>query len=487
LIVVVGLSHREAPIEVRERLAVDKEAAAELLRGLCRLPDIAEALCVSTCNRIEVYAVPRVLSQSALDDAARCIERTLEDVAERNGARGVVPYLKTHSGNAAVKHLFRVASSLDSLVIGEPQILGQMKDAFEQAKVEGTVGKYLERAMSRALHVAKRVRSETAVATGQVSVSSVAIDLARQIFGDLSGRTALLLGAGEMAEAAAKLLVKTGARLVVVNRNVERGTQLAADFGGDCLPWSELSRGLVLADVVIASTSAKEFVITRAMTARAMKARRGRSLFFIDIAVPRDVDPSVNDLDNVYLYDIDNLSKIVAESMQGRRAEADRAELLVNEEALAFESWIEGLNVTTTIVALRAKVRASLAAELDKSLTGRLKHLPDADRKALDTMLEAAVNKLLHTPVSRMKALAGDPRGEELVAAIHQLFDLPQGPRGLDAAAPLAGSLSSPPLAGSLSSPPLASKAPGDLAGDAHVDGGDAARPSPLARENVGR
>jgi glutamyl-tRNA reductase len=324
----------------------------------------------------------------------------------------------------AVRHLFRVASSLDSLVIGEPQILGQLKDAFELAKGAGAVGKYLDRALSRALHVAKRVRSETSIGEGQVSVSSVAVDLARQIFGDMSGRVALLLGAGEMAEAAAKLLVKTGVKLEVVNRSPERAIDLAHQFGGTARPFAELPAAIVSADVVIASTAARHFVITRAMTAQAMKARRGRSLFFIDIAVPRDIEPTVNDLDNVYVYDIDNLSNIVAESMRGRKAEADRAETLVNHEADSFESWTEGLNVTGTIVALRAKVRGSLMTELDKSLTGRLKHLPDADRKALDTMIEAAVNKLLHTPVSRLKAGAGDKGGDDLVQALRHLFDL---------------------------------------------------------------
>ena len=340
---------------------------------------------------------PRALSQ-----------RRSTNLARRNGAPGVASSLKTHVGGEAVRHLFRVASSLDSLVVGEPQILGQVKDAFETAKEVGGIGKFLERAMSRALHVAKRVRSETAVGEGQVSVSSAAVDLARQIFGDLTGRVALLLGAGEMAEAAAKLLVKTGAKLLVVNRSPDRAAELAAEFGGSAIPWADLTSALVKADVVVTSTAAQGFVVTRAMTVQAMKARKGRSLFFIDIAVPRDVEPSVNDLDNVYVYDIDNLSNVVAETMRDRQSEAGRAEALVDHEAANFESWAESRNMTGTIVALRAKVRASLAGELEKSLSGRLKHLGDADRKALESMIDAAVNKLLHAPTSRIKALAGD-------------------------------------------------------------------------------
>ena len=313
--------------------------------------------------------------------------------------------------------------------------MGQVKDAFEVAKDVGGVGKFLERAMSRALHVAKRVRTETAIGEGQVSVSSAAVDLARQIFGDLSERVAVLIGAGEMAEAAAKLLVKNGAKLLVVNRNPERAAELAAEFGGTAILWAEMAVALVKADVVVTSTAAQGFVVTRAMTVQAMKARKGRSLFFIDIAVPRDVEPSVNDLDNVYVYDIDNLSNVVAETMRDRQSEAGRAEALVDHEASNFETWAEARNMTGTIVALRARVRASLATELEKSLSGRLKHLSEADRKALESMIEAAVNKLLHAPTSRIKALAGDPQGDELVKALHHLFDLEEIVRQVDDAA----------------------------------------------------
>lgn len=429
MIVVVGLSHREAPLAVRERLAVDKDSLAGLLKNLADGASVREALCVSTCNRTEVYAVAKSGSEGDVMIATRRVVDVLERFAEANGAGGIVPYLVTHSGKTAVRHLFRVASSLDSLVIGEPQILGQVKDAFDTARAAGTLGHYLERAMSRAFHVAKRVRTETEVGAGQVSVASVAIDLARQIFGELGGRTALLLGAGEMAEGAAKLLVKCGAKLTVVNRSPERGAELAREFGGTARPWEQLPAALVQADMVVASTAAKHFVVTRELAAQAIKARKGKSLFFIDIAVPRDVDPSVNDLNNVYVYDIDNLSDIVAQSMDGRKKEAERAEALVGHEADAFESWAEARNVTGTIVALRAKVRASLDTELDKALAGRLKHLPDPDRQALVRMVEAAVNKLLHTPVSRIKAMAKDARGDELVQAVHDLFDLPEVPR----------------------------------------------------------
>lgn len=430
MIVVVGLSHRNAPIEIRERIAIDRESSADLLGSLKQLPAIREAACISTCNRTELVAVAPGGEKSQLDSASRGLTKALEQIAARNGAGDITRYLSVQSGAEAVQHLFRVASALDSLVVGEPQILGQVKDAFEAARLAGTLGPFLERVMSRALHVAKRVRTETAIGAGQVSISSVAIDLAKQIFGELKGRTVVLLGAGEMAEAAAKLLVRSGAKLVVVNRSLERAELLASQMGGIPRSFSELSACLIEADVVVTSTAARGFVVTSEMVRTAMRARRGRSLFFIDIAVPRDVEPSVHHLDNVYLYDIDDLSHIVAESMQGRLQEAQRAEAIVLRETQTFELWAERLNVTPTIVALRAKVRGALSTELERSLSGRLKHLGDAEREALSVMMDAAVNRLLHGPVTRIKELVSDPRGEELVQAAHLLFDLPKLAQG---------------------------------------------------------
>lgn len=430
MIVVVGLSHRNAPIEVRERIAVDREGSLDLLASLVGMPSVGEAACISTCNRTELLAVAKSSDESALDSAARDLRIALEHLASRTGVGNIAPYLRIKRGPEAVQHLFRVASALDSLVVGEPQILGQVKDAFEAARAAGALGPFLERLMSRALHVAKRVRTETTIGAGQVSISSVAIDLARQIFGDLQGRTVVLLGAGEMAEAAAKILVRAGARLVVVNRSLERAELLAGQMGGEARPFSDLPACLVEADVVVTSTAARAFVVTHEMARAAVRARKGRSLFFIDIAVPRDVEPKVHNLDNVYLYDIDDLSHIVAQSMEGRLKEAERAEALVLRETQTFQLWAERLNVTPTIVALRAKVRSALSTELERSLSGKLKHLGEPEREALDIMLDAAVNRLLHVPVTRIKDLVRDPRGEELVQAAHLLFDLPQLAQG---------------------------------------------------------
>ena len=434
MIVSVGLSHRDAPIEVREKLAIDKETMPEVLARLTSRPGVTEAACVSTCNRIEVYAASESASDEELARAADEIARELDRLATSRGGVPVVGRLRRRTGREAVHHLFRVAASLDSLVVGEPQILGQVKTGFEIARGSGTTGRWLERALSRALHVAKRVRTETHIGEGQVSIASTAVDLAKHIFSDLTGKTTLLVGAGEMAEGAAKLLHRHGAKLVVVNRSIERAQGLAMELGGSARPMTDLRACLVDADVVVSSTSAPGFVIDRDMVASIRKQRRGRSLFLIDIAVPRDVEPQVNDLEDTYLYDVDDLSEIVEETMRGRRQEAQRAEQLVHAEAERFESWAGALQVTPTIVALRSKTRSALAAELDRSLSGRLKHLPEADRQALSIMMDAAVNRLLHGPVTHLKEIARDPRGEDMIQLVHALFELPQVVRG-DAAA----------------------------------------------------
>lgn len=427
MITVVGLSHQTAPIEVRERLAVDKSGVVARLGDLCRVDAIGEVMVLSTCNRVEVYAAaPRTMDGG--DDTGRL--RGASDAIVRQmkawGGTSVEPHLRTLSGPEALRHLFRVAGSLDSLVVGEPQILGQLREAVELARQTRTLGPTLGKVMGRALFVGKRVRTETQIGAGQVSVSSVAIDLARQIFGDLSGRVALMVGAGEMAEAAAKLLAQAGARLLVSNRSPERAARLATEVGGTPRAWSELNWSLIESDIVIASTSSPNFVVSYDTIRAARKARRGRSIFLIDIAVPRDVDPAVNDLDNVYLYDVDDLQQVVAESQEGRAAEATKAERIVDGEVQAFETWSLERALTPTIVGLRARTRALLAAELERSLNGRLKHLGQPEREALERMIDAATNKLCHHPTTRIKELATDPRVGDYVEAVRDLFDIPE-------------------------------------------------------------
>jgi glutamyl-tRNA reductase len=422
VIAVVGLSHKSAPIGVRERIALPRAAVPEMLARLTAHPAIGEAVVLSTCNRVELYAAApgRGATAAELGAAAGAAARFLTDL----GGESVAPYLGSEVGRPAVLHLFRVAASLDSLVVGEPQILGQLKDAIEMAREHRTLGAMLGNAMHRAVRVGKRVRTETAIGEGQVSVSSVAIDLARNIFGDLERHTAALVGAGEMAEAASRLLVRAGARLLIVNRSPERAEALAREVGGEPRPWADLEKTLVEADIVISSTSSPGYVITHDLVKGARKARKGRSLFLIDIAVPRDIDPKVNKLDNVYLYDVDDLSQIVSESLSGRAAEAARAAAIADEEALGFEAWTQEQALTPAIVALRTRTRAVLEAELSRSLSGKLRHLPAADREALGIMLDAATNKLLHVPVTRLRACAADPRAEDYLDALRELFEL---------------------------------------------------------------
>ena len=276
--------------------------------------------------------------------------------------------------------------------------------------------------------MAKRVRTETQLGAGTVSISSVAVDLARKIFGDLGESTVLLVGAGEMAEAAAKSLGKGAKAMRVCNRSFDRGAALARDFGASAAPWETLEQELALADVVVASTASPTFVITRDMVKRAMKVRRGKTLFIIDIAVPRNVEPAVHKIDNVYVFNVDDLEQQVAEGMKSRHVEASAAETIVAQELSEFRTWARGLDVQPSIVALRAKTRAVLMAELERTVGGRLKHLTEGDRSALAQMMESATNKLLHAPTTRLKASAATEASADFVGALRHLFDLPERP-----------------------------------------------------------
>jgi glutamyl-tRNA reductase len=422
LIVVVGLSHRTAPVEVRERLTAGSEALPAVLARLAARSELAEVMFLSTCNRAEVVALA---PDARAEQAVRAIR---EELARQGGLTQdaeLAPFLYDKRGDEAVTHVFRVAASLDSMVLGEPQILGQMKDAYDAAVAAGPLKGMLGRCISRAFAVAKRVRTETAIGTGSVSIASVAVDLARHIFGELDDHAVLLLGAGEMAEAAARSLSK-GARAVrICNRSFDRAAALASAMRASAVPWAELEREMVQADVVVASTASRDPVVTRDMVKRAMKARKGRTLFFVDIAVPRNVEPAVHGIDNVYVYNVDDLEQQVARGLEARRGELAAAEKIVADEVALFLAWTRGLEVQPTVVAMRAKARAVLVGELERSLAGRLRHLGETDRAALTQMLDAALGKLLHAPTTRLKARAaeGDDAGE-LAAAMRFLFDL---------------------------------------------------------------
>jgi glutamyl-tRNA reductase len=418
-ILVVGLSHRTAPVDVRERFSANADALPQVLARLAGSSELRETVFLSTCNRVEVFAHAATTSAQAML-AIRDILASYAEVSPRD----LSTYLYEKEGSEAVRHIFRVAASLDSMVLGEPQILGQVKDAYEAAMAAGTLKHLLGRCVHRAFTVAKRVRNETALGAGLVSISSVAVDLARNIFGDLADHTVLLVGAGEMAEAAAKSLGRGGRGIRVVNRTLERGQALATSVGGVAAPWSALEEELTIADVVVASTASTSFVITADMVKRVARARKGRTLFFIDIAVPRNVDPAVHGLDNVYVFNVDDLEEQVAQNLRSRHGEVSVAEDIVMAELHEFEVWARGLDVQPTVVALRAKTRAVLLGELERTMGSRLKHLGEGDRAALTQMLESAVNKLLHAPTTRLKAAALSGEAADFAGALKYLFDL---------------------------------------------------------------
>ncbi|HXK17736.1 MAG TPA: glutamyl-tRNA reductase [Polyangiaceae bacterium] len=426
MIVVVGLSHHTAPIAVREAIALPSEAVPELLRELCATEVVGEALIVSTCNRVELVAAGRSVDA----DLARVAEACASALCQR--APKIREHLYRHAGGTAVRHLFRVAASLDSLVLGEPQILGQLKQAYDIAREERALGPILNRTLPRALRVAKRVRTETSIGSGQVSVPSVAVDLARQIFGDFADRFVILIKSNEMAETATKQLHSAGARVVVVGRNLPRAQEVAQAVDGEGRGWSELGATLAEADVVITSTSAKGYVIDYELVAAARKKRRGQNQFLIDLAVPRDIDPRVEKLDGVYLYNVDDLTAQVQQSLSARSREAERAEAIVVSEALGYDRWADAEQATPTIVALRARLRAALDIELNRSLKGRLRHLGEEDRSAMTKMMEASINRVLHGPTLKLRqaALSRSPEAlslDQLAAAVGELFQLSQG------------------------------------------------------------
>ena len=415
-LVLVGLSHHTAPLELREKLAVDGEARERLLKtwsdGVA-----GEGVIISTCNRVELYATTD--DTISAEKRARALLETHLSEAERASLEGS---LYIHGGEAAIRHLFRVASSLDSMVVGEPQILGQVKEAFDAAKAAGTMGSLLGRCFSRSFAVAKRVRTETGIAEGTVSISSIASQLAKKIFGDLSGRKVLLLGAGEMGEAAARSLANTGAVLRVVNRSPEKARKVAAECGGEPRGYEQLASEMVQADVVISSTSSDRYVLTTELMKDVLRGRRHRPIFLIDIAVPRDVDPRVGGMESVFLFDVDDLQEVAQENLAQRRQAAMAAERIVDIEVAEIEAWRRTLDLTPTIVALRERFAEVVHGEIARS--AKKMELSDKDREALERMGDAVVKKILHQPLAALKKSAGDPENAAMIAATRALFDL---------------------------------------------------------------
>ena len=418
-ILIVGLNHRTAPVALRERLGFRQDELRTALASLMQVPGVKESAIVSTCNRVEVIV--------CIDTCVPHVEHGIATFLA--SARGVVreefePHLYTRAGRAAVRHLFRVASSLDSMVVGEPQILGQMKEHYAEASSAGASRSVLHRAFHRSFAVAKRVRTETGIASKAVSVASVAVDLARTIFETLDDKTAMLIGAGKMSELAARHLKSHGvADIIVANRTFDRAVELARAFSGIPVPLERLTEFLKLADVVIGSAGALEYLITPATVHEVLRARRQRPMFFIDMGVPRNFDPAVNALANVYLYDMDDLAKVVAGNMGEREREARRAETIVEAEVEGFWRWFTNLDVVPTIVALREKVEAIRRSELEKALNSLQDETP-RHRALLEALTSAIVNKILHAPISSLKRQGADSVPDDLVASVRRLFDL---------------------------------------------------------------
>lgn len=413
-LVLVGVSHRTAPVAVRERLAIVPEAMNTALAELLALPAVREAVMLSTCNRVELYL--------ATADADRAVGGVREALARRAAvpALELAGHLYERRDADAVHHLFRVASSLDSLVIGEPQILGQTKQAHEIAIKHGSAGAMLNACFQSAFRVARRVRRDTAIARHPVSVSSVAVELARQVFGSFAGRQVLVVGAGKMSELAARTLRTHGATLVVTNRTRARAEDLAGRFGATVADWTDLGAALGVADIVIASTGAQRPVLTHALVAEVQRTRRGRPLFLLDIAVPRDVEPSVGKLDGVYLADIDDLQKFAAKHREDRKGEAAEAEAIVEQELVRFMNAWRGRQLAPTVTALRAHMLGVAQAEAAK-VCASLSHLPERERRAVMEMAESIAKKLLHSP---QMALRNDHEEVSLVVAVQRLFGL---------------------------------------------------------------
>jgi glutamyl-tRNA reductase len=397
-IVLTGLSHKTAPVEVRECLALSKDRVGGALERLVDGSVVREALIVSTCNRVEVLAV--------VDEGCERAgaERVLDAMAGRDPRRREMlsGHLYTRTEAEAVKHLFRVASSLDSMVVGEPQILGQVRQAYAQAAEAGTAGRVLHRLMHHAFHTAKRVRSETEIASAAVSVSYAAVELGRKILGTLEGRTVLLVGAGEMAELAARHLSSAGAsNILVANRTHGTACRLASEFGGRAVPFARLSEALAEADVVICSTGAREYIITPETVRASRAARRNAPTFYVDISVPRNVDPACAEMDNLFVFDVDDLEAVVASNVREREREARRAGLIVESEVKAFEEVLRALDLGPRIGAFREELQSIARCEFAKS-RNHLGLTPEQER-AVEAMLVAAANKIAHPAIQVMR------------------------------------------------------------------------------------
>jgi len=417
-IVLIGLSHKTAPVEMRERLAFGESRLQDALAALVDQDTVDEGLIVSTCNRVELLASAPAGADRGLDRLTGflCSFHNLQP----NTLNG---HLYAHADTEAIKHIFRVASSLDSMIVGESQILGQVKEAYQSAVEAGTVGRVLSQLMNRAINVAKRIRTETAVAQNPVSVSSVAVELARKIFGDLSDKTVLLIGAGEMGELAARSLVEAGtSKLIVTNRTAERSEEIARKFGSNAVSFEAFYDVLPSADIVLCSTGAPGYVIHPAETKKALKSRKRGPLLFIDISVPRNIDPAVTGLDNTFLFDVDDLESVVKSNLREREREAQLAEAIIESEVEGFMSQLRSLDLGPVVVEVK-QLLSQMALSEYKRNRKRLGALnPEQEAAIQDVLLPALVNKLSHPVIVHLRHAARNGEPSEVIEELRKMI-----------------------------------------------------------------
>jgi glutamyl-tRNA reductase len=412
---VLGVNHKTAPVEVRERFAIPEARLPEALTRLTSMDGVEEGMIVSTCNRVEIFA----RSTNGHCD----LQKFVRDYFGFSAGE-YEPYIFEHEKLEAVKHVFRVASSLDSMVVGESQILGQVKEAYATARALGTVNSQLDQLLTRAFAVAKKVRNETTIASSSVSIASVAVELAEKIFGSLTGKSVYLVGAGKMCELAARHLIAHGAKKIYVgNRTFDRAVALAAKFDGEAIPFERLYDTAPWADIIISSTGAPHAIFRKEHGEKFLHARKNRPMFFIDIAVPRDIDPGLNDLDGIFVYNIDDLQQVVQSHMGDRRKEAVHAEVIVEEEVRRFEQRAQTAEVVPTIVSLQQHLETLRQAELDR-VRGRLGTLSPEQEMAVEALTRGIINKIMHTPITTLKSAAQEPGSTTVVDVIRKLFNL---------------------------------------------------------------
>lgn len=417
-IIVVGLSHKTAVTECRAKFTFPEATIPTALGKLMSYPGVTESLIVSTCNRVEIYA--------SVKETAQGTESIKQFISDYHGLtrEDLDKSLYVYTEGEGARHVFRVASSLDSLVVGEPQILGQLKDAFEIALQAKTTSTVLNKLLKKAISVAKRVRTETRLAEGAVNISYAAVELAKKIFGGLEGKSVLLLGAGEMAELAARHLINNKVdKIMVANRTFERAEELAREFKGDAIRFEHFPSTMTIADIVICSTGAQKPVVTYDIVKQVVKERRHRPIFMIDISMPPNIDASCDKLDGVYLYNIDALQTVVNTNVQGRQQEAEKAEDIVQQEVETYLQWERSLDAVPTIVDLREKVEEVRKKELDKTL-GQLDGLNEEQKRAVEILSQAIVNKLLHAPLVVLKRAAANPDESDVIAIARRIFNL---------------------------------------------------------------